>query len=57
MVNIQWPQWQKGQGIGLDRFDAETMGSNMLKAWMFVLVYSSSLFTCHQIVDTMQSAY
>jgi hypothetical protein len=37
--------------------DAETVGSNRLKAWMFVLVYSSSSssssFTCHPAIDAI----
>jgi hypothetical protein len=39
-------------GVGFDRFEAETVGWNSFKAWMFCLVYSSS-FNCHPVFDVI----
>jgi hypothetical protein len=39
MYNIAGPSGRAVCGVGLDRLDAEIVGSNTTKAWTFVFVF------------------
>jgi hypothetical protein len=46
VVSLAGPSGRAVGGVGLDRLDCEIVGSNPLKAWMFVLVFPCCVVLC-----------
>jgi hypothetical protein len=46
VVSLAGPSGRAVGGVGLDRLDCATVGSNPLKAWMFVLVFLRCVVLC-----------